>query len=641
MLTLFVSGRLCIFGEHSDWAGLHRIINAKIVPGAAIVTGIEQGIHAAVERADRFIMHNEAAELRDIWVDFDSPMQLKELREVAVSGSYFSYVAGVALYIKEHYNVGGMKITITSMTLPMKTGLSSSAAICVLVARAFNLLYELNLNTMGEMNIAFKGEQRTPSRCGRLDQACAFGIRPVCMRFDGEDIAVERLLVKTPLYWVFANLNAEKNTIKILSDLNKCYPFAESEIERNVHIALGERNQEIISKAIEYMRNGNVSALGSLMTEAQEVFDAFVAPASPEQLGAPKLHAFLNDETIKSFSYGGKGVGSQGDGSIQFLAKDAVSQANLCDYLTQKGLTSYMLTLSPQHLIRKAVIPIAGYGTRMYPATRRMKKEMIPLVDKDGLLKPAILILLEQLCEAGGIEEICLVVGSEEDIKVYQDYFQTPLAADHLAKLPETIRNYEQSIQNIGSRISYRIQRERLGFGHAVYQCRDFCSGEAVLLLLGDTIYLSDSNKNCTQQLIEFYENLEKPLVAIHPIPLEQVNQYGILSGNWLDSGHTKMEITHFVEKPDPCYAEQNLAVSGVEHQRQYYAVFGQYILPPEIFDVLHREINRKMNHLSEIDMTAALASFIGKGLIGVVLNGTMYDIGNPSAYRVAIGAVK
>jgi galactokinase len=107
-------------------------------------------------------MHNEAAELRDAWVDFDSPMQLRELREVAVSGSYFSYVAGVASYIKEHYNVGGMKITIKSMTLPMKSGLSSSAAICVLVARAFNLLYELNLNTMGEMNIAFRGGTADP-----------------------------------------------------------------------------------------------------------------------------------------------------------------------------------------------------------------------------------------------------------------------------------------------------------------------------------------------------------------------------------------------------------------------------------------------------------------------------------------------
>ncbi|GHU60398.1 hypothetical protein FACS189444_7050 [Spirochaetia bacterium] len=169
-LTIFVPGRLCLFGEHSDWAGLHRMINADIVPGAAIVTGIEQGIYADVEKSDYFLLRNEAPELNDVWVDFDCSMQSAELRNIALSDSYFAYVTGVASYIKEHYNVGGMKITIKRMTLPMKKGLSSSAAICVLVARAFNRLYELNLSTKGEMDIAFRGEQRTRSRCGRLDQ---------------------------------------------------------------------------------------------------------------------------------------------------------------------------------------------------------------------------------------------------------------------------------------------------------------------------------------------------------------------------------------------------------------------------------------------------------------------------------------
>lgn len=111
--------------------------------------------------------------------------------------------------------LGGAKIHITDMTLPLKSGLSSSAAICVLVCRAFNELYDLNLSTMGEMNIAYVGELRTASRCGRLDQACAFGVRPVLMKFDGEEIDVNRLNVKKNLYWVFADLNASKDTVKI------------------------------------------------------------------------------------------------------------------------------------------------------------------------------------------------------------------------------------------------------------------------------------------------------------------------------------------------------------------------------------------------------------------------------------------
>ena len=79
----------------------------------------------------------------------------------------------------------------------------------MLVTRAFNQLYGLNLSTLGEMNIAYWGELRTESRCGRLDQACAFGVRPVLMNFDGEEITVDRLSVKKTLYWVFADLCAE------------------------------------------------------------------------------------------------------------------------------------------------------------------------------------------------------------------------------------------------------------------------------------------------------------------------------------------------------------------------------------------------------------------------------------------------
>jgi UTP-glucose-1-phosphate uridylyltransferase/mevalonate kinase len=630
--TLFIPGRLCLFGEHSDWAGLHRIINADIVPGAAIVSGIEQGIYAEIEKHEHFVMYNESEELTGTWVDFDCPMQSNDLRYIAASDSYFSYVAGVASYIKDHYSVSGVKITVKKMTLPMKKGLSSSAAICVLVARAFNRLYSLNLTTQGEMDIAFKGEQRTRSRCGRLDQACAFGKVPVCMRFDGDDISIERLVIRGNLYWVFADLNAKKNTIKILGELNKCYPFAETDKEKKVHAALGELNQSVVKRAIEYLRGGEAEKLGQLMTEAQEMFDSMVAPACLPELTAPVLHSFLRDEKIKSLTFGGKGVGSQGDGSVQFLAKDSASQDALCSYLNEKGLVPYRFTITTQRQIRKAIVPVAGYGTRMYPVTRGIKKEMLPLVDKDGQVKPAILILLEQLVDAG-IEEICLVTGGEDDISAYRDFFIKPLAAEHQVKLSKTMLNYEQSIQDIGKRLCFRIQSERRGFGHAVYQCKDFSAGEPVLLLLGDTVYSSGEAKNCSQQLIEAYEASEKPFVAIHKTPFNRIQHYGILSGVWLDEPHTRMDVTSFVEKPDPSFAEKSLSMPGPDNNPEYYSIFGQYVLPPEIFEVLKKNIDEQ-DSVPEINMTAAFGEFIGKGLTGIVLNGIMYDIGNPAAYR-------
>ena len=417
MLKLFVPGRLCLFGEHTDWAGHYRTMNADIVPGAALVTGIEQGIYAEVEKSSLFEVQSVAPSIHSSWHDFACRMDEQELKRIARSGDFFCYCAGVASYMLEWYKVGGVRIRITDMTLPMKSGLSSSAAICVLVARAFNLLYNLNLNTMGEMNIAYVGDLRTSSLCGRLDQACAFGVKPILMTFDGDEVEVLPLKVKKQLYWVFADLCGEKNTIKILSDLNKAYPFATTEQERLEHDALGKKNQEFIERAIKYLAEGDREALGQLMTETEVVFDRQVAPMCPSELTSPKLKAVLADEHIKSLTFGGKGVGSHGDGSVQFLARNVEAQQQLVDYLNAKGMPAYKLTIKPVHTVRKAVIPVAGFGTRLYPATRGLKKEFFPIPCPDGMVRPVILILLEELMNCG-IEEVCLVLGSEEERQI-------------------------------------------------------------------------------------------------------------------------------------------------------------------------------------------------------------------------------
>ncbi len=542
MKKLFVPGRLCLFGEHTDWAGHYRTMNADILPGAS---------------SPIFEMYSDAPEIEEEWSDFSCRMNEAELKHVAKSGSFFCYCAGVASYMLEWYKVGGVRIRITSMTLPMKSGLSSSAAICVLVARAFNQLYKLNLNTLGEMNIAYLGEIRTSSRCGRLDQACAFGVKPNLMTFDGDEIEVKALNVKKQLYWVFADLCAEKDTIKILADLNKAYPFASNEAEENLHKALGE-------------------------TEAEEMFDKNVAPMSPA-LWAPKLHEVLQDPKIQPLVYGGKGVGSHGDGSVQFLARNKEAQQQLIDYLNAEGMRAYPLTLHPVHTVRKAIIPVAGFGTRLYPATRALKKDFFPIPCPDGMVRPVILILLEELVKSG-IEEICLVLGSEEERIQYTEFFERPLSEEHLRKLNPEAQEYENRILSIGKRLRYVYQREKRGFGHAVYQAVEFANNEPVLLLLGDTLYRTQSNKPCALQMIEEYERYNQLMISIHPVPLAEVSHYGILSGVWEDKDHTVLNVSVMNEKPKASYAEEFLGVRNSEGKKEYYSVFGQYILTPEVF---------------------------------------------------------
>ena len=626
MIDLFVPGRLSLFGEHSDWAGLFRIFNPDIVEGAAIVTGIEQGIYARISISDDLVMSNSATELMKFWVDFQCEMKTDKLEAVASSNSFFAYICGVASYVHENYNVGGLNITIRKMDMPIKRGLSSSASICVLVARAFNILYNLNLNTVGEMTVAYRGEQRTRSRCGRMDQACAFGIRPIMMSFSGDNIKARKIMSKLPLHYVFADLGAKKDTIQILSDLNKCYPYPVSDIDKNVISALGEDNQAIVRQAEEYMRNGDKQSLGCLMTKAQAIFDKKVAPASPVELAAPILHKVLNDTKLKPYIYGGKGIGSQGDGSVQFLAKDEICQQRVYEYLSTAGYMAFKLTIPPSFSITKAIIPVAGYGTRAYPFTNTIKKEFIPLVDHDGKIKPSILIVLEQLYDSG-IEDIYIIIGDNQQKELYQRLFFSKNFSGNTDN-----DMYDRKLEKIGANVHYVLQEERKGYGHAVYQCRGTCGDQPSLLLLGDTVYSSFEESNCSQQLIRISERTDKMLISIHEIPLEQVCNYGIIKGTWLDEDESIMQVTHCIEKPSIEYAKKHLSMQ-CKGKARYFAIFGQYVVTPDFFrhlgDAVHSHINS-----SEIDITGTLHIMAQKeGLLATILNGTMYDIGNPEAY--------
>ena len=629
-INLFVPGRLCLMGEHSDWAGLYKTINPNIVPGCAIVTGIEQGIYAKAVRAENFIIDYEIPQFKDF--SFNCSMDYEKLKEIASNGSFFSYCAGVASYVKEHYNVGGVHITITKMDLPIKSGLSSSAAICVLIARAFNMLYNLNCNTMGEMLMAYCGEQRTLSRCGRLDQACAYGVKPIEMTFDGSEISVKPLTLKSKMYFVIADLKGHKDTVKILSSLNKSYPFAENDLDKNIQEALGSDNERFIKKAIEFIENGDIKAYGKLMIEYQENFDKKVAPACPSELTSPILHSILSDETLKEWIYGAKGVGSQGDGTVQILAKNKKCQNNIVEYLNkEKNLNAFTLTLSPSKKLRKAVIPVAGFGTRLFPVTKCLKKDFLPIMDVDGVLKPVLLILLEQLIKAG-IEEICLVIGENEK-PLYDSFFKS-LSKEHYDKLPDEKKKCEDSIEALQNHIKYVFQNEKKGFGHAVYQTLNFAAKEPVLLLLGDMIYHTSSEKNCMEQIMEVYEKYEKPIISMHEVPKQDVVHYGIMSGSWDDTEQTVLKLSKIAEKPTIDYAEDFLSVSTKGKKENYYAVFGQYVLTPEIYEQLGENIKNNLLEKGEFQLTTALEQVREKtGMLGFLVDGKSYDVGLPEKY--------
>ena len=632
-IDLFVPGRLCLFGEHSDWAGRYSEQNAEILPGEAIVTGINLGLYAKVSADERFVVESLDADGNQITCDY--PMKVDILKDAALNDEFFSYCCGVAAYMRENYSVSGLHVHIYKNTLPIKKGLSSSAAICVLIAKAFNLVYGLSFSTKGIMRIAYCGERLTKSRCGRLDQACAYGNVPVLMNFSGDEINVSRLHVGKTLYWVIVDLHAHKNTRKILTHLNHAYPFAQDEIEKNVQDALGKENIDIVTKAIQCIDEGDDVRLGRLMNDAQELFDKKIAPACPDELSSPVLHSLLNDKNIQKWVLGRKGVGSQGDGSAQFLLKDRRSQMEFVKYIEDvRKMTAYPFEIKAGGTIRKAIVPVAGFGTRMYPETHFIKKAFLPIIDKDNVVKPVLLCILEELDQAG-IEEIYLIV-SEEEKEEYKKFFEYETDSKFGTKLPTNVAPYYEYIKTLGQKIRLVVQNDRKGFGHAVYQAYKYVKKEPALLMLGDFIYRSDLTVSCTQQTMNAYNKSGgRAIVSIKEIPLEEVVHYGVVNGEFTERRNYMMHVNKMSEKPSVDYASANLMNYDEKHEKKYYATFGQYVLTPEIFEVLGKKIEEMSDSSKEIDLTFALNQMAEEEkLDAVVIAGKSFDVGIPSAYK-------
>jgi UTP-glucose-1-phosphate uridylyltransferase/mevalonate kinase len=632
-MKIFVPGRICLFGEHSDWAGGYRRINADIGKGYTLITGTNQGIYAEIEPHPTSLVLTSTTTEGEVHDPIEIPMDPQALMEVAQRGGYWSYIAGTAYQILTHYHVRGLVINNYKTDLPIKKGLSSSAAICVLAARAFNRVYDLKMTTRGEMEMAYLGEITTPSRCGRMDQGCAYGNRPILMTFDGDHLEVTELQVPQDLHFVIVDLQAQKDTMEILARLNRSFPFVENEIDRGVQELLGPINKRIVHQAVELLQSGDAASLGALMAEAQEFFDRYAMPACPEELTAPVLHHLLAYEPLKPHIHGGKGVGSQGDGTAQLLAKSEADQQAVIEIIERDlNLPCLSLTIQTGQKVRKAVIPAAGFGTRLFPASKATKKELFPIIDEDGIAKPAILLIVEEALHAG-IEEVIIIV-QEHDLEAFRSFFNVQVTIENYNKLPTHFQDYAQRLLEIGRQVKFAIQETQQGFGHAVFCVQELVGNEPFLLMLGDHIYKSCGEKSCARQLIESYEQYGLSILGLRHTPEDMIANFGTVAGDWLDDGRGPLlNVTEFAEKPTTDYARSNLRISGLP-DGEYLTVFGQYIIKPQIFDYLEEHIRNNVRERGEFQLTSALDRLRREdGFMGMVVDGQRYDIGLPEYY--------
>jgi UTP--glucose-1-phosphate uridylyltransferase len=256
--------------------------------------------------------------------------------------------------------------------------------------------------------------------------------------------------------------------------------------------------------------------------------------------------------------------------------------------------------------LKKAILPVAGFGTRFLPATKAQPKEMLPIVDK-----PVIQYLVEEASEAG-IEEIIFVTGRGK--RAIEDHF------DYSFELSKTLVEKNkldlvakvQAIENL-AKFSYVRQPIPLGDGHAIncaaHLVRD---DEPVLIMFGDTLY--DAPVSPVKQMLAAYEKYGVPIVGLSEVLPSEVNQFGVIDGEEIEPGLFK--INKFVEKPKLTEAPSNLVAVGL------------YIITPEVFKILHE---MKAGKSGEIRLADAFDLMLeaGQPLYGLKLQGEWLDTGN------------
>ena len=255
--------------------------------------------------------------------------------------------------------------------------------------------------------------------------------------------------------------------------------------------------------------------------------------------------------------------------------------------------------------LTKAVIPAAGFGTRMLPAAKAVPKELLPVLDR-----PTIQYVVEETA-AGGITDVLLI--NARDKRAIEDHFDrnSELEARLAAGKKESLL---ASINALMAKVKVHAvrQQEQKGLGHAVLQAREHVGDQPFLCLLGDTIFSGDVPP--AVQLAEAYRKLGTAVIGLEEVPAEKVSRYGVVGGKMIDDG--VMRIETLVEKPSAESAPSRLAICA------------RYILTPAVFELIAAT---KAGKGGEIQLTDALNELARREPIhGVVLKARRHDIGNP-----------
>lgn len=262
-------------------------------------------------------------------------------------------------------------------------------------------------------------------------------------------------------------------------------------------------------------------------------------------------------------------------------------------------------------LVKKAIIPAAGLGTRFLPATKAQPKEMLPIVDK-----PTIQYIIEEAV-ASGIEEILIITGRNK--RAIEDHFdksvelELELEAHGKKELLKLVRDISNMVN-----IHYIRQKEPKGLGHAINCARAFVGNEPFAVMLGDDVV--DAKVPCLKQLIDCYDEYRTTILGVQQVPKQDVSKYGIVKGTFIEDNVYKVK--DLIEKP------------AIEEAPSNIAILGRYIITPEIFNILD---STKPGKGGEIQLTDALKTLMNKeAMYAYTFQGRRYDVGDKMGFLQA-----
>lgn len=285
--------------------------------------------------------------------------------------------------------------------------------------------------------------------------------------------------------------------------------------------------------------------------------------------------------------------------------------------------------MSPIPPVTCAVITAAGRGTRMFPATRTLQKEMIPLVDRDGACKPTVQLVVEEALDSG-IEEVLIVTqpGLERALRRHFSALSDE-ELRHYAGKPEALRQAER-LAAMEQVISYALQPSPEGYGHAVYCAREFVGNRPFLLLLGDHVYVSGEDRRCAQQLLEVFARHGCPLSGVQRTPAQALQHFGTVRGTALAGSPGVYAAEALYEKPSPDYAATHLRTPGLP-EGEYLTFLGMHVFTPDIFECLEEMIREDQRERGEFQLTTAQERLRGRRrYLAAEVRGARHDMGNP-----------